>query len=313
MIKQTLALKQLLRGRVRYEEPLSGHTYIKIGGRAEIFIEPEDNADLGMALSELRSAGVKVLVIGQGSNLLVSDETLSAAVIKLSSPEFKKIYRDHDLVYAGSGAALAAVIDFYKKNSFSGSEFLAGIPGTIGGALRMNAGTRNILPNASSLLCAMADFVEKIEIMDENLKTRVIFKDRAGFRYRDSDLKNVIILGAWFRFKEEKRETIEKNIRTFLDYKQRTQELSMPNAGCVFKNPQNFGMSAGEMIDKCSLKGKAIGDAEVSTIHANFIINKSRANFAQVRELMSLISSEVKNKFSVDLEPEVEIWKNNVE
>ncbi|MBU4304270.1 MAG: UDP-N-acetylmuramate dehydrogenase [Candidatus Omnitrophica bacterium] len=309
------AVEQKLRGGfkgiIKIDEPLSAHTSIKIGGPAKFFFIPADGGELRFLLRFLKDESIPACILGNGSNLLVTDERLSVAVIQLNSEYFKNIEYDDALVFAGSGVLLANFVSFAAANGLSGCEFLAGIPGTIGGALVTNAGARDINQQGDDMYRNIGDVVKKVRIMDNEANISCLKREDLEFGYRSSSLKNAIILGAWFDLIPAKKDDIRKSIDNFLSKKRSTQELLMPNAGCVFKNPAGSLLSAGALIERCALKGHIVGDAQVSPRHANFIVNRGNARFEHVKTLMNFIQKKVENDFSVRLEPEVEIWEKN--
>jgi UDP-N-acetylmuramate dehydrogenase len=288
-----------LRGRVRVEEPLQPYTTFKIGGPAKYFIEPADADDLKTLLNAAGVRALPVLVIGAGSNLLVSDQGIDGLVIKLNSPYFKKLCFDNSYITAGAGCPLNQVIAHSQKRSLSSLEFLAGIPGTVGGALVMNAGITGK---------SIGDLVEDITVMDYNGATKVLKKEEIEFGYRYSSITGCVVLSARFKCIRKKKEEIEQTITHYLNDRKKKQDVSFPSAGCVFKNPQVCG-SAGKLIDLCGLKGRRIGDACVSPTHANFIVNMGSARAEDVSTLMKLIRQAVEDKFKVTLEPEIKLWK----
>ena len=279
--------------------PLERYTTFKIGGPAEYFIEPEDTGDLKAALTLAGLNNLAVSIIGSGSNLLVSDKGIDGVVIKLSSAYFKKISFSDTHIIAGAGCSLARVIADSQKRSLSSLEFLAGIPGTVGGSLAGNAGSagKNI-----------GDFVEDITVMDYNGVIRKFKKDDLEFGYRYSSVIDYIVLEARFRCVRKESEKIRQDLKRYLDARKKNQDLSFPSAGCVFKNPASNN-PAGRLIDLCGLKGQRIGDACVSGKHANFIVNMGRAKSEDVTALMGLIRQKVEDKFNVSLEPEIKLWK----
>lgn len=301
-------LQEIFKGKIKVNEPLSAHTYIKIGGPVDLLLSPVDVEDLKTVVKFLVAQDIPMWIIGKGSNLLVSDESLPIAAIKLDSAFFQKITKQDNCVYAQAGVSLAKFINFNKNNGLSGSEFLAGIPGSIGGAIFMNAGSRNISLGNSKQLCSISDILIKVQVMDKQGNVKILAKKDIEFTYRDCGLTDQIILAAWFELKPMRQEIITRGIEAFLSNKMNTQELSLPNAGCIFKNPAESALSAGALIDQANLKGFSIGDAEISFIHANFIVNKGKASFAQVRSLIAKIQTTVENKYSIRLEPEVKIW-----
>jgi len=287
-----------LRARVSLEEPLRFHTSFKIGGPARFFIEPRDTAALKLLLSRAKKYAMPVLVIGAGSNILASDDCIEAVVLRLNSGSFKAVSCRTDRIDAGGGVTLAELIQTAKRNGLSGIEFLAGIPGTVGGALVMNAGAWGK---------DIADSVEKVKVMDYNGKMKILPREKIKFGYRKSSLDRFIVLNATFKLAKGKREEIELLIRRYLRQRKDTQDASLANAGCIFKNP--LGDSAGRLIDLCSLKGKRIGNAVISKRHANFILNCGKARSQDVLKLMGLIRCRVRNKFGINLQPEIKIWR----
>jgi UDP-N-acetylmuramate dehydrogenase len=289
---------QGLRLKVRFNEPLKEHTSLKIGGRIEYFIEPADSQVLKELLLRLKIAGLEVRVLGAGSNILAGDGLLKAAAIRLSSPAFKGIMRDGSVLYAGSGLPLSQMLSFSVKQGLSGLEFLSGIPGTLGGALVMNAG----IPGRE-----IGDLVENIAAMDYNGRIKILSGRQIKFAYRSSNLSRQIVLGAAFRLQPGNRRQIEAQVKRYFRRRRLSQDYRRPSAGCIFRNPPGF--SAGKLIELCGLKGKTIGAAGVSWRHANFILNLGGARAAEVMELMRLIKQEVRRRFGINLQLEVKIWK----
>lgn len=312
-----------LKGKVRLKELLKNHTTFKIGGPVKFFIEPRDINDLKLLLNlvnpalstakrncKIRKGGVKIylpagrqgkmplLVIGAGSNILINDKGVDGVVLRLNSPYFKRVSFRNNCLDVGSGARLSQVVLSAQKRGLSGAEFLVGIPGTVGGALVMNAGVSGK---------SIGDLVENVTVMDYNGSIKILNKKDIKFGYRVSSLSKYIILSARIKLVKADKEEIRGRVKRYLGYRKITQGLSLPNAGCIFKNPQ--GYSAGRLIDLCGLKGKRIKDACVSERHANFILNLGRAKSEDVIGLMKLIQREVKNKFNINLKPEIKIWQ----
>ncbi|MBU1998947.1 MAG: UDP-N-acetylmuramate dehydrogenase [Candidatus Omnitrophota bacterium] len=286
-----------LRGKLKIKEPIKKHTTLGIGGKAKYFIEPFDERELSEILKFAKQASFKVRLIGAGSNILSSDKPWNGIVIKLAAKNFTKLLVKKTHIIAGAGAGLGSLVKKAKENNLTGAEFLAGIPGTIGGAVFMNAGIKDL---------SMADLVEKIRVMDYNGNVMILDRKKIVFSYRESGLNKYIILAVVFRFKSGRRQAIEGRIARYLVERRLKQDWRNPSAGCVFKNPP--GKSAGQLIDICGLKGLNIGGAQVSYKHANFIINKGGANSTDVATLMRRIKREIKCKFRVNLYPEIVIW-----
>lgn len=304
-------IKSFFKGKIISNESLATHTSMKVGGIAEFFLQPQDYDDLALLIKFFNAQKIRYMIIGAGNNLLIEDNYLPIAVIKLDSPIFTKISCVDNRVYAAAGTMLGYFIQYLIDNELSGGEFLTGIPGTIGGALIMNAGTRDIAGESNLQYKSIADILEKVKLMNPRGEIVEIQREGLDFEYRNSNFKDYIILGAWFCLQPKSREIIENTLRKFSEHKQKTQVVALPNAGCIFKNPVKSRMSAGEMIDQCCLKGVAIGDAQISTEHANFIVNCGNAKFEQITQLMDKIRHDVNARFDVMLEPEVKILKNN--
>ena len=246
----------------------------------------------------LKKERIPVFLIGSGSNLLAGDKRIGGAVIRLSAPYFRKIISRGNILEAGAGVSMSALLNHARANDLSGLEFLAGIPGTVGAGLVMNAG----IPSHN-----IGDKVLDVTVMDYRGKAKRLRKRDIGFAYRKSGLDKYIVLGARFKLAAGSGLRIGKRIKAIRDQRIKLQDYAYHSAGCVFKNPKK--LSAGKLIDDCGLKGAHIGGAYVSDKHANFIINKGNARAADVLKLMKLIQSKVKEKFKVRLEPEIKIWR----
>lgn len=289
-------LKNLeLKGRLLYSEPLCKHTTFRIGGPVDIWAEPRDPEDLISFLEAAKADKLPVIVMGEGSNLLVSDKGLKAAVIHL--------------VDFQAGQNLQRFILNMIDAGFSGLEFMAGIPGTLGGAIKMNAGAGLKGPWIS-------DFIERAKVCDYFGRAKWLEKKDLRFGYRDSALRELIILEAEFNLaKAKNKENLKKEYRRLMEEKKDKQELSRPSAGCIFKNPDAGANgrsplpTAARLIEGCGLKSKRIGGAMVSDKHANFIVNTGKASFNDVIELIELVKDSVFSKYGINLETEIEILK----
>ncbi len=291
-------LKHDLRGRVLFGEPLKRHTTFKIGGPAEIWIEPRDLTDLERALELCRRHKIKVCFLGNGSNILASDEGTRGAVIKLSAPFFKRIEFCRNRATAASGAPLSKLIKECTNKKLGGMEFLAGIPGTVGGATAMNAGIKKK---------SISDVLDTVKVIDQSGRLKEFTRDEIDFGYRGSSLLKMCVVAVTFNLKRAESQALKKRYKKYLNKKKLIQEYTFPNAGCIFKNPEGSGKSAGQLLDAAGLKGQGIGGARFSDIHANFIINTGRACAADVTGLMKIAKAKVKKRFNVCLEPEVKI------
>ena len=287
-----------LKIRIKFQEPMKKHTAFNIGGPAEYFVEPKDTHELKLLLNSVKRCNIPILVIGAGSNILIKDNGLKAIVLRLDSPVFNKVSFCGRHIYAASGVPLSRLIGLAQRKGLSGLEFLTGIPGTLGGALAMNAGIsgKNI-----------AELVESVEVMDYKGNIKNLNKRKIKFSYRRSSLTHYIILGARLKLLKKDSREIREEIGRRIDYRRSTQDYSFASAGCIFKNPK--GAQAGRLIDLCGLKGKRIGDARISLRHANFILNLGQAKAGDVLRLIKLAREKVKDKFGITLEPEIKIWQ----
>ena len=287
-----------LKGKVKRQELLKNHTSFRIGGPATLFIEPQDIADLKLLLDLLKRYKISTLLIGAGSNILVSDQGVKGAVLRLSAPYFKSINFKNNYCSVGAGVLLNNLVASAQKRDLAGLEFLVGIPGTVGGALVMNAGAqgKNI-----------QDLIQNVTVMDGRGRIKTLNKKKIKFGYRYSSLSPYIVIGARLKLTPGRRTQIRKKIKEYWDYRKLTQDCTLPSAGCVFQNPP--GHCAGKLIDLCGLKGKKLGGACISQKHANFILNLGDAQARDVLRLMDMIRKKVKHKFSITLKPEIKIWQ----
>jgi len=281
---------------VKFDEPLSRHTTFKIGGPADIFVYPADEDDL---LNILRySAGHKMdaFVIGAGSKLLVGDKGFRGFVISLNAPAFTKLVFDGESVDGGCGIKIQELIKKAAEGDLGGLEFLAGIPGTLGGALMMNAGWP---------AKAIGDYVEEITAV-RGLEKIKLGRGDLKFSYRSSSLEGLILVSARLKLENKPKGKIEAEMNKNLEKKRQTQELGYPSVGSVFLNPSG-NSPAWELIDKCGLRGKAEGGAAVSEKHANFIINRDKATASDVRLLIDEIQKKVFKEHQIMLKLEAKL------
>lgn len=291
-------LSKNLENKIRTDIVLKSLTSFKIGGRAKYYIEPATQEELKKTLIFAKNKKLKIYCIGSGSNVLASDKGISGIIIKLNSKNFKSFKFEDDTLIAQSGCLLSTLLQRSRSRGLSGLEYFIGIPGTLGGALAMNAGIKEK---------NIGDLVEDVTILDYNGRTKILSKDEAGFSYRNSDLDDVIVLSATLKLKKSSKAGIDRVINDLITARKRSQDWSFPCAGCAFKNPANE--SAGRLIDLCGLKGIRVGDAQVSLKHANFIINRGNASSSDVLKLISIIKREVKKRFKIELTEEIKIWK----
>jgi len=290
---------------IKYNEPLSGHTSFRIGGPAYCWVEPENPEGVLEAVNFVESKNKKFIIIGSGTNLLARDEGFDGAVIHLARG-FEKIEIEKEaVVRVGAGLSAGKLVKYVFDNGLAGCEFLAGIPGNLGGAIFMNAGVRSL--KNPDVFIEIKDIVLDVEILDlKDKKIKVLGRKDIDFKYRASGLDGKIILGARLKLEKCGKEDIENKIKAFNKKRDWLAKIGFPNAGSVFKNP-GPDKSAGMLIESCGLKGKRIGDAEISKLHANIIVNLGNAAAKDVSGLIDLARTSVKQKFGVDLELELKI------
>lgn len=285
--------KTLLRGEVSVEEPLARHTTWRVGGPADLFLVPADGADLQRALRLLQEAAIPWFPLGAGSNLLVGDGGVRGAVICLRRLRQLSFEGEGD-VRAGAGLPLMTLIRAAARRGWSGLENLAGIPGSVGGGVAMNAGA------GGQELSQVVRTVTLVSPGGEETRDAAAL----GFAYRRSDLTGSLLVSAVrLSFRPGDPAALEEEIRSRLSQRRRTQAVGGPNAGSVFKNPP--GQRAWRLIEAAGLRGAAVGDARVSEKHANFIVNGGSATAADIRELMRRIQAAVRQVSGIELEPEV--------
>lgn len=282
---------------LRLQEPLARHTWFQLGGPAEYFAEPNSVEELAALVRRCREAQVPVRLLGGGSNILVRDEGLPGLVVHLSAPAFTDITVAGQVLSAGGGAKLGHVISAAVREGLAGLETLVGIPGTLGGALHGNAGSRG--GDIGQWTCRATVMDRSGEILNRDREDLV-------FAYRQSSLDELVILGAQFRLERDDPDDLTKRMQKQWIVKKAAQPLSHQSAGCIFKNPR--GMSAGMLIDQAGLKGTHVGQAEVSDRHANFIVAAPGATSRDVLELIQLVKGHVQERLGIELETEIEVW-----
>jgi UDP-N-acetylmuramate dehydrogenase len=287
-------IKSFFKGKISIGEPLSDHTSYRIGGPADYYFEPVDKSDLVNLVGYFEKLNFPHIILGNGTNLLVSDEGVRAAVISLENSLNDRNLKNN-IVYAGAGIKLSKFVDFCIQNGKMGSEMLAGIPGSLGGALVMNASAFN---------GSISDHLYDVEVYSKGQIFR-LKKDEIKFAYRTSSLNDKVILEAGFDFPDGDKERIASIRKELLDYRKSAQPVSWPSAGCVFKNPP--GYHAAVIIQEANLKGVRIGGAEVSDLHGNFIINTGKATAKDVIELINVVRKRVQEKLNLTLELEVKM------
>jgi UDP-N-acetylenolpyruvoylglucosamine reductase len=291
-------LKALLpQSAVRQDEPLAKKTTLRVGGRADVCLEPASEDDLSRAIQFCRQAEVPFMVLGRGSNLLVRDGGIRGVVICLSHPNFSRIEADRPHLHCGAGARLKAVSAKARELDLAGLEFLEGIPGSVGGALRMNAGAMG---------SAVLEVVTRVRFMDYAGEVHERDIAQVPSEYRSCPLFQAnIALGATFLGQPDAKEAIAKRTSEFNEKRWGSQPKE-PSAGCIFKNPSPT-ISAGKLIEELGLKGTRQGGAMVSPVHGNFIINDGTATARDVLRLMEIIQTKARTERGIVLRTEVEI------
>ncbi len=278
------------------EEPLSRHTTFKIGGSADVYIKVKNYSQLTSVLNECRESDVDYLILGNGSNVLASDDGYRGVVIRLDGDFRKLSLLDDTTIYCGAGATLASLCKFALNNGLSGLEFAWGIPGTVGGAVFMNAGAYG---------GEMKDVTYCVSHVDKNGNLGRTDRDDLQMGYRTSVYRSngCIITGVTLKLQKGVPEDIRAKMDDFLGRRSDKQPLEFPSAGSVFKRPE--GAFAGALIEQCGLKGKCHGGAQVSEKHAGFIINKENATAHDVKSLIREVQTEVAEKTGYTLECEL--------
>ena len=288
----TLSTEALLRA----DEPLAKRTTLRVGGRADLYVEPASESDLAQVLRFCAAEGLRFLVLGRGSNLLVRDGGFRGVVICLGHAHFSQIEVHGSTLHCGAGAKLKLAAVEARRHGLAGLEFLEGIPGSVGGALRMNAGAMGSW---------MFEAVESIRFMDHGGKVYERKASEVYVEYRGCPLfKDHIALGAVLKAQPAAAEEIAQRMSRFSERRWETQPAA-PSAGCIFKNP--VSIPAGKLIDELGLKGTRVGGAVVSDVHGNFIVNDGGATSRDVLTLIDLIKERARRARGIELETEVEI------
>lgn len=313
-----LNIRKLLPG-LKENVLLAGYTSFRIGGPAKYFFEAESTGDLIKAIKMAGKYNLPFFVLGGGSDLLVSDEGFNGLVIKFQIPMSNVQSPKENLryptgqansksqcpkIYVETGTLLNQFVDWAKQNSLTGMEWAVGIPGAIGGAIRGNCG---------AFEHCMADVVKSVKVFElkceevEPPKIKILKNKDCQFGYRESIFKhnkNLVILSAEIQLKKGNKKDIQEKIKKYLEYRKKIQPLNLPSAGSIFKNPEGF--SAGELIEKCGLKGKRIGNVQISEKHCNFIVNLGDGRAKDVIKLINLAKRKAEAKFKIILEEEIQ-------
>ena len=292
----SLAQNQNNSSKLRFDEPLDKHNFFGIGGNAVAYFEVGTTDELAALAQLKRRCNVPVAIIGRGSNLLVNDAGYPGIVVRLVG-EFNRLEFNQNRVEVGAGVSLPRLSKMAAVRGLSGVEFALGIPGSVGGALIMNAGAWG---------SSFGDLVERVQVMTDEGELLDLSRDDAQFSYRHSGLKtHFCVTGATLALTPDDTAEVENLMQDLYKQKITNQPFAEENAGCMFKNPP--GNSAGKLIDECGLKGYRIGGAEVSKIHGNFILNLDSATAHDVLSLVRHIQAHVKRERGIELEMEVQL------
>lgn len=285
-------------GKVWVNEPLSNHTTWKIGGPADILFQPKNKEGLLSGIRAIKAENVPYRVIGRGSNLLVRDGGIRGVVIKMGDG-FDHLEITDNVVRVGAGYSFIKLATVVGKTGRTGLEFAGGIPGTVGGAVYMNAGAHG--SDVSRVL-------QSAEILFDDGELAILSKEELNFSYRTSILQRErrgICLEATFQLKHKDRKDVVHEMATHKEYRRKTQPLQLPSCGSVFRNPTPY--SAGQLIEEAGLMGYRVGDAQVSLLHANFIVNLGSASASDVLTLIEHIQTTIRSMYGVDMHPEVQV------
>ena len=289
-------IKALGQEKVLKNEPMCNHTTFKVGGNASLFVIPSCEDDVVSCINIVKELGIDFFVLGNGSNILVSDKGYNGVVIYMGK-NMSDIFVDGKMIVAGSGALLSKVASVALSNSLSGFEFASGIPGSIGGAVYMNAGAYG---------GSMSDVVVKTRYVDNDGNIKEISGNNHEFSYRHSVFVNGgIILSTQIKLNDGNKEEIMEEMTRLNKQRKEKQPLEYPSAGSTFKRPE--GYFAGKLIEESNLSGFSVGGAQVSSKHCGFVINKDNATCEDILTLISHIQKVVFEKYGVKLSPEIKL------
>ncbi|MBC2715799.1 MAG: UDP-N-acetylmuramate dehydrogenase [Desulfobacteraceae bacterium] len=298
-------LKNRFFDRVRFDEPMAPHTSFRVGGPADAYVTATDENEMTYLIKWVKENNLPFFIIGGGTNLLVKDQGIRGVVISMADGLVKISQHGATVLSAMAGASLSALCRFAINHGLSGLNFALGIPGTVGGAIRMNAGAWK---------GDMSDVLDSIRIILPDGSIESVDKTGLTFSYRSlsfaaenrRDLSSCVIIEGRFLLSHQRPEFLKAKADSLLNARKKSQPTGFASAGCFFKNPDNRE-SAGKLIDLAGGKNLRVGDAEVSTKHANFIVNRGRATAEDILRLMNIVQEAVFKKFNIMLEPEVKI------
>ena len=282
---------------VTYDEPMAARTWMRLGGPAQYFVRPQRLEDLTEVVHRCRDNDVRMYVLGEGANLLVNDAGVRGAVIHMGQGAFTDVVTEGTCLRACSGADMSKIVLSCVRKGLAGMECLTGIPGSVGGCVRMNAG---------GAFGDIGSIVETVHVMNEDGDVFARHRNDLAFAYRSTNIAAKFILGAEFELTEDDPQRVLKMVKQIWIHKKNTQPLGSGTAGCIFKNPR--GLSAGALIDRAGMKGRRVGGAYVSQKHANFIMVDPDAKASDVMELINVVRETVHRTHEVYLELEIEVW-----
>jgi UDP-N-acetylmuramate dehydrogenase len=282
---------------VKRNEPLAPYMHLRLGGPAELLVQPRNLAELSAVVRRCFEERMPMRVLGCGCNMLVSDTGVPGVVLRLSEPAFTQVTVEGKRIRAGTGASVSALISASARHGLAGLEALVGIPGTVGGALRTNAGDRS---------GDVGQFVRLVDVLDTQGNLQVRDRDELQFSEHGSNLDDPVLLTAEFALETDNADAIVKRMRKAWILRKATQPASFQAAGRVFKNPR--GLSASALIEKAGLARTRVGGAEVSDRDPNYILVHPGASSRDVLRLIDLMRSRVQERFNIPLEQEITVW-----
>lgn len=291
--------KELESSKILKQEPMKKHTSFKIGGNADIYIKAGSIEDIKKILKHTKINKIPLTIMGNGSNVLVKDKGIRGIVLAIDTNKYEiEIQEDNILVTCDAGVKLGALASKLLQEEIAGFEFASGIPGTIGGAIYMNAGAHG---------SEMKDIVKTVSYMDLDGNIKTLSKEEMEFSYRTSTFKKQdgIILQTTLELIKGKKEEIQSKMKEYQKYRKEKQPISYPSAGSTFKRGEDY--ITAKLIDECRLKGYMIGGAKISDIHAGFIVNEENATAKDVLELIEYTKQEVYKKFGKEIKLEIEV------
>ncbi len=282
---------------IKVREALAPYTNLKVGGPAAVLVQPRTQEELAAVVRRCSERSLPFRVLGGGCNILVHDEGIKEIVLRLSEPAFTQVGVQGQRVRAGSGASLRALISEAARHGLAGLETLVGTPGTVGGALRHNAGDGS---------GEIGQFVRQVEVLDAAGKVQVRDRDELRFGYRSSNLDDAVLLAGEFELERDAESAIVKRLRKAWIQRKASQPFSFQAAGRIFKNPP--GLVAAALIEKAEVAGTRVGGAAVSDRDPNFIVADPGTAARDVLRLIDLVKSRVQERFHVELELEISVW-----